>query len=80
VLGHLQRGGIPTAFDRALCTMLGVKAVDLIAEENFGKMVAFVGTDIVPVDIADAIEQLKVVPPDNNLVRTARSLGIALGD
>jgi 6-phosphofructokinase 1 len=80
VLGHLQRGGIPSAFDRAVCTMLGATAVDLIAQGNFGKMVAFAGTDIVPVAIEDAVRRLKVVPMESKIIRTARALGISLGD
>ncbi|HET6347602.1 MAG TPA: ATP-dependent 6-phosphofructokinase [Candidatus Krumholzibacteria bacterium] len=80
VLGHLQRGGIPTAFDRALCTIFGVAAVDLIAAEDFGKMVAFAGTSVEPVPIPCAVERLKRVPLDGMLVRTARALGISVGD
>jgi 6-phosphofructokinase 1 len=80
VLGHLQRGGIPTAFDRALCTMFGCSAVELIEAEDFGKMVAFVGTRVEAVPIIDAIRCLKTVPADGRLVRSARALGISLGD
>jgi len=80
VLGHLQRGGIPTAFDRALCTIFGVSAVDLIAEGDFGKMVAFIGNHVEAVPISAAIQQLKKVPVDGTLMRTARALGICLGD
>lgn len=80
VLGHLQRGGIPTAFDRLLCTMFGASAVDLIEAGNFGKMVAFQGTRVTAVPIASAIERLKTVPPNDTLMRTARAMGISLGD
>jgi 6-phosphofructokinase 1 len=80
VLGHLQRGGSPTTFDRALCSMFGATAVELIAAGDFGKMVAFVGPGVGAVDIREAVGRLKTVPPDGNLARTARALGIALGD
>jgi 6-phosphofructokinase 1 len=80
VLGHLQRGGSPTPFDRALCSMFGATAVDLIAAQDFGKMVAFVGPGVGAVKISDAVGRLKTVPPDANLPRTARALGISLGD
>jgi 6-phosphofructokinase 1 len=80
VLGHLQRGGTPTPFDRALCTMFGASAVDLIADGDFGKMVAFQGTRVTSVPIRHAIERLKMVPPDDTLLRTARAMGISLGD
>jgi 6-phosphofructokinase 1 len=80
VLGHLQRGGSPTTFDRALCSMFGATAVELIAAGNFGKMVAFVGPGVDAVNISDAVGRLKTVPPKGNLARTARALGISLGD
>jgi 6-phosphofructokinase 1 len=80
VLGHLQRGGSPTTFDRALCSMFGATAVELIAAGDFGKMVAFVGSGIGAVSISEAVGRLKTVPPDDNLTRTARALGISLGD
>jgi ATP-dependent phosphofructokinase / diphosphate-dependent phosphofructokinase len=80
VLGHLQRGGSPTNFDRALCSMYGAKAVELIAEGRYGRMVAFQASGIGDVKISEAIGDLKTVPPDGGLVRTARALGICLGD
>jgi ATP-dependent phosphofructokinase / diphosphate-dependent phosphofructokinase len=80
VLGHLQRGGSPTTFDRALCSMFGAAAVELVAAGEFGKMVAFTGPQIGAIKITDAIGKLKVVRPDGNLVRTARALGICFGD
>jgi 6-phosphofructokinase 1 len=80
VLGHLQRGGSPTPFDRTLCSMFGAHAVELIAAKQFGKMVAWQGDTITAVNIADAIGRLKTVRPEGNLVRTARSLGISMGD
>ncbi len=80
VLGHLQRGGSPTTFDRALCSMFGAIAVDLVAAGEFGQMVAFTGKGVIGIPISEAIGRLKTVPPDGNLARTARALGISLGD
>jgi 6-phosphofructokinase 1 len=80
VLGHLQRGGSPTPFDRALCSMFGAHAVELIANGTFGRMVAWQGSQITDIPILDAVGRLKTVPPDGNLPRTARSLGISLGE
>lgn len=80
VLGHLQRGGSPTTFDRVLCSMFGAHAVELIAAKEFGRMVSFLGAQVGSVPLADAIGKLKTVRPDGNLIRTARSLGASLGD
>lgn len=80
VLGHLQRGGSPTNMDRALCTMFGAKAVELIAEGKFGQMVAYTGTHVVGVPLLDAIGTLRTVPLDSGFVWTARSIGVCLGD
>ncbi|MCD4775365.1 MAG: ATP-dependent 6-phosphofructokinase [Candidatus Aegiribacteria sp.] len=62
VLGHVQRGGSPTAFDRVLGTRLGVKAVEMAEQGLFGKMVALQGTEIVAVDIEEAVGTLKTIP------------------
>ncbi|MDL9944102.1 6-phosphofructokinase [Gordonia sp. ABSL11-1] len=64
VLGHIQRGGVPTAFDRVLATRLGMGITDLCADNAWGKMVALNGTDIVRVDFADALANQKSVPAD----------------
>jgi 6-phosphofructokinase 1 len=80
VLGHIQRGGTPSPFDRVLATRFGVAAVDLIAEGQFGKMVCLQQEEIKAVDIADAIGQMKSVDPQGQLVRTARAVGISFGD
>jgi ATP-dependent phosphofructokinase / diphosphate-dependent phosphofructokinase len=64
VLGHIQRGGTPTAFDRVLATRFGVHASRAVADGAFGSMVALRGTDIVRVRLAEATEQLKLVPPE----------------
>jgi len=62
ILGHIQRGGEPTAFDRVLATRLGIAAVQLAADGRWGTMVALRGTDIIPVDLEQALGALKVVP------------------
>lgn len=62
ILGHLQRGGDPSAFDRVLGTRLGVKAVELVEAGDFGKMVSLRGTEIVAVPLEDAVARLKTVP------------------
>ncbi|MCC7517632.1 MAG: ATP-dependent 6-phosphofructokinase [Verrucomicrobiae bacterium] len=80
VLGHLQRGGGPTCFDRLLCTRFGAAAVRLIAEGGFGRMVALKPPTTVSVPIEQAVGRLKTVPVDGDLVQTARDLGISLGD
>src|SRR3982074_50805 len=80
VLGHIQRGGTPSPFDRILATRFGVAAVDLIASGGFGMMVALRGESIVSVDVAHAIGHLKSVNPNGELVRTARAIGIGFGD
>lgn len=80
VLGHLQRGGSPTPFDRALATRFGSTAAHLAAEKKFGNMVALQCNEIVPVPLIEVIDKQKTVPPDGELVRIARSLGISFGD
>ena len=80
VLGHLQRGGTPSPFDRILAARFGVEAVELTARENYGRMVALQGSDIASVPIADAIEPIRLVDAKNEVLRTARALGISFGD
>ncbi len=79
VLGHLQRGGSPSAFDRLLGTRLGVEAAMLCARGETGKMVALRGPDIVTAPIEDAIDRPKLVPVEGELVRAARAVGVELG-
>jgi 6-phosphofructokinase 1 len=64
VLGHIQRGGTPTAFDRVLATRFGLQAIDAVHDGEFGVMVALHGTDIVRVPLAAATGVLKTVPPE----------------
>jgi 6-phosphofructokinase 1 len=62
VLGHIQRGGTPTAFDRVLATRFGLQAIDAVHDSDWGKMVALRGTDIVRASLEEATGELKVVP------------------
>jgi 6-phosphofructokinase 1 len=80
VLGHTQRGGTPTAFDRVLATRLGCAAAWLVGQGNFGKMVALHGSEIAAVPIEDAVRTSKRVPPAGERVMTARYLGVSFGD
>lgn len=64
ILGHIQRGGAPTGFDRVLATRLGIAAVGMATEKQWGKMCALRGTDVVRVDFSEALDGLKVVPQD----------------
>ena len=80
VLGHLQRGGAPTPFDRVLATRFGGKAVELICRGVFGRMVANNPPDIVPIPLSDVVGKTKTVPLDYDLLKTARAIGVSFGD
>ncbi len=80
VLGHLQRGGVPTTLDRLLGVRFGVGAVQLIQEQAFGRMVTYLNYVVGSVPIIEAIRELKVVGADNQIVQTARTVGISFGD
>src|SRR5262245_29513816 len=80
VLGHLQRGGEPTPLDRILATRFGVKAVQLADEGHFGSMVSYQNYQVRHVPIADAVNRLRLVPPNGELVQTARDVDISFGD
>lgn len=79
VLGHIQRGGSPSAFDRVLGSRFGVHAANLCHAGNTGFMVALSGTSVVSVPLVDAVGRAKLVDPHGDLAETARSLGIELG-
>jgi phosphofructokinase-like protein len=79
VLGHLQRGGSPNAFDRMLATNFGSAAVRALARGKHGTMVSLQAANIRTVPLADAIANLKTVPPESQLVRTARDVGVSFG-
>jgi len=80
VLGHLQRGGSPSPYDRVLATRFGVEAMKLAWEGQFGYMVALKGRNIEKVRLEDAIKKLKKVPDKCELVDAAKALGISFGD
>ncbi len=79
VLGHLQRGGGPTAADRLLATRYGCKVLDLVRDGQWGHMVGLRGSEIVPVSLALSTKDRRV-QPDGELVRFGKSLGICFGD
>ena len=80
VLGHLQRGGMPTGYDRLLATRFGGAATQAVAEGKWGHMVALQTPNIVTVPIMEALKEPKRVDPDHDVVRTARAVGISFGD
>ncbi|HNS44034.1 MAG TPA: ATP-dependent 6-phosphofructokinase, partial [Alphaproteobacteria bacterium] len=80
VLGHVQRGSPPTYNDRLIASAFGVRAVDLIAENKFDRMVAWKNREVVDVPIEAAIAAYQAVDVNSSLVHTARALGISLGD
>jgi phosphofructokinase-like protein len=80
VLGHLQRGGSPTPFDRILATKFGAFAIEMASKKRFGCMASLKGTEIVDVKIEDAIANQKLVKMDNQAVKAARAIGISFGD
>jgi 6-phosphofructokinase 1 len=79
-LGHIQRGGVPTATDRLLATQLGTTAARLIAEGKYGIMVAIKGTELVPVALEKVAGRKRTVPLDHPMIQTARLIGLCLGD
>jgi len=80
VLGHVQRGGTPSPFDRVLSTRFGAGAVELIVERKFGHMVALRGGSVTSVSIEEACGRNKLVDPNSELVRVAKATGICFGD
>lgn len=80
VLGHLQRGGTPIAYDRVMASQFGVKAFEMVLNEEYGKMVAYRHPNIVSVSFDEAISQYNFVNPDSDLVKAARGVGICLGN
>ncbi len=80
VLGHLQRGGHPTTFDRVLATQFGAHAVRLVHHRRFGEMICYQPPNIDSVPIIDAVNRLSVVDPRSAAVQAARALGISFGD
>lgn len=80
VLGHLQRGGVPIAYDRVLATQFGVKAFELVKKREFGHMVAYHHPNIISVPFVEAIGKMNVVQLDSDILNTARGVGICFGD
>lgn len=80
VLGHLQRGGTPTAVDRILGTRFGIHAVQLVNQGKFGMMVSYMGNHVTEVPIMDAVNKLRRVSPDCQMVQDARIAEISFGD
>jgi phosphofructokinase-like protein len=80
VLGHIQRGGSPSPFDRILATRFGVEAVELIARGNFGHMVCLRADEIESVSLDEAVGKTRLVDPKGSMVRAARAVGINFGD
>jgi 6-phosphofructokinase 1 len=79
-LGHLQRGGAPTAIDRILGVRFGAKAVHLIEQGKFGRMVSYQQYSVGDVSIEEAVNQLRLVEPGSEIIRAGRSIGICFGD
>ena len=80
ILGHLQRGGMPTGYDRLLAARFGGAAVRAIADKRWGHMVALQSPHIVTVPIVEVLQKPKRVEPDHDVVKTARATGISFGD
>jgi 6-phosphofructokinase 1 len=79
MLGHLQRGGVPVAYDRVLAAQFGVKAFEMVLNEQFGQMVAYRHPDIIAVPLIDAIDRPNLVTLDNRIIQTIKGLDISLG-
>jgi 6-phosphofructokinase 1 len=80
VLGHVQRGGSPVAYDRVLATLFGVRAFELALEKRFGRMVAFRNNTISDVTLDEATTDYNFVKKDSYMVKAAKGLGISFGD
>lgn len=80
VLGHLQRGGTPIAYDRVLATQFGVKAMEMAINREYGRMVSFLDHEITSVSLEHATKGLNLVDPNGFLVQTAKGVGISFGD
>jgi ATP-dependent phosphofructokinase / diphosphate-dependent phosphofructokinase len=79
-LGHVQRGGVPSATDRLLCTMMGATAADYLADGTYNVMVALKGDRCVPVPLKEVAGRKRTVPPDHPWIRAARLVGTCMGD
>ena len=79
ILGHVQRGGNPSAYDRNLATRLGGYATEMISKHQFGQMVAIVGGRITSLPLKEVAGKTKLVPPDNDLILQGKRLGVSFG-
>lgn len=80
ILGHVQRGGVPIAYDRVLATQFGVKALEMVLNKEWGRMVSYRHPNIVSVPLNEAISSTNVVEPDCDILKMARGVGISFGD
>jgi 6-phosphofructokinase 1 len=80
ILGHVQRGGTPTAFDRVLASLFGVKAFEMVLNGDFGKMASFKNNSFVSVPLEDATKEYNFVKKDSFIIQGAKGLGITFGD
>ena len=80
VLGHLQRGGVPTAFDRVLATQLGSCAADLIIKGKYGRMVGFQCGKFANISLKNVAQGPRLIPKSHPLIKAARSVGTCFGD
>lgn len=80
ILGHVQRGGKPSAFDRILATSMGVKAMEMVANEQFGKMVSYRNHELQVVTLEEAVKDYNFVDPNHYLIKTAKKMGVSFGD
>lgn len=80
VPGHTQRGGSPTPYDRVLCSRLGAAAAEAILEEDYGYMIGMVNNKTARIPLEDVAGKLKVVEPDSQIIREAKTMGISFGD
>ena len=80
VLGHIQRGGTPIAFDRVLATLFGVKAFEMVLKREYGKMVTYKNNDICTAPLKEAVTAYNYVKTNGTMVKSARGIGISFGD
>lgn len=80
ILGHLQRGGIPNAFDRILATELGVKAFELVKQKKFGTIAVHLNNEVTDLPLTDLINKYNSIDLNHNLIHTAKGIGISFGD
>ena len=80
MLGHVQRGGSPVAYDRVLATLFGVKAFELVLEKKFGRMVSFKNNSFESVTLEEATKEIHMVDKHSYLVKAAKGLSISFGD